>query len=77
LIKTKVIEFFSQHITPEYFYLSELLQLNYTPIACKDKNNKYFFETKLDYQNNFLEINGADMYIDIDNLKNIIKKGLK
>ncbi len=71
---TKIIELFGQHISPEYYYFTETLNLEYIPIACRDKNGLLFNDLVLDYKNNFFDINGADMYVDIEELKKHIKK---
>ena len=70
---TKIIELFGQHVSPEYYYFTETLNLGYIPIACRDKNGLLFNDLVLDYKNNFFDINGADMYVDIEELKKHIK----
>jgi hypothetical protein len=70
---TDVIELFSQHISPEYYYFCEKLNLSYHALPCRDGKGNFFYESKLDYKKDFFEINFSDIYVDLKALKKIIE----
>lgn len=65
---TQIIEFFSQHISKEYWLFSESLGFDYSCLPCADNIGKKYYEQELDYKNLFFEINAADITVNIDEL---------
>ena len=74
---TDVVELFSQHISPEYYYFCEKLNLSYHALPCKDGKGNFFYESELDYKKDFFEINFSDIYVDLKALKKIIEDIVK
>jgi len=68
---TLVIELFSQHISSEFYNFSEVLNLNHKFVTCNDLKGNNWSTIALDYKNNFVEINSAEIVVDNDVLNKI------
>ncbi|WP_444935012.1 glycosyltransferase family 61 protein [Microbulbifer sp. JTAC008] len=68
----KVVEFFSQHISPEYYLFSKILNLSYRSVPCPDSDGRIYSELFLDYENDFIGVNSANIFADLEQLEKSI-----
>ncbi|MCH2154699.1 MAG: WcbI family polysaccharide biosynthesis putative acetyltransferase [Opitutales bacterium] len=70
--KTRVLELYGLHLSQDYLILSNLLDLNYSWIECPNADGLLASELELDYQNNFMEINGSSFSVDLAKLESLL-----
>jgi Tfp pilus assembly protein PilF len=69
----KVIELFGKHLNPSYWAISNRCGLEYFSLFCDQFEADRSVVHSPEYQKNFLERNSQDIYVNIDDLSNLIK----
>lgn len=71
---TYIIEFYSAHLSQEYWLFAKRNSLNYVGVKCRNSENEYIDLNLLNYNKDFFNINSENIYVEISLLLDTLKK---